>query len=157
VPVQWFRRTKGVNGQSPLPEFPPRWFAGVGHGWRLRFAAVAHRGLRACALVPAHQRCKRTVAATGIPAKLVRRGQARMATAVCGGAHRGLRARSLIAAHRGPRRTVAAWVRRFTISGETGPHIDYSRSTDHPRCALGPRFFRDRLLGKTCRVLRPRL
>jgi hypothetical protein len=156
VPVQSFRRTKGVNGQSPLPEFPPRWFAGGRARMATAVCGGVHRGLRARSLVAAHRGPNGQ--SPEFPPRWFAGGRARMVTAVCGGAHRGLRARSSVAAHRGPRRTVAATrVLRFTISGETGSHIGYSRSTYHPRCALGPRFFRDHLLGKTCRVLRPRL
>jgi hypothetical protein len=58
------RKNKGVR----------RWQA---LGWArmaTAFCGRAHWGLRACASVSAHQGRKRTVAATGIPAKVVRRG-----------------------------------------------------------------------------------
>jgi hypothetical protein len=47
---------------------------GLGHEWRLHFGAAARRGLRSRPISPSRQGPKRTVAATGIPAKVVRTG-----------------------------------------------------------------------------------
>ena len=62
VSVHRFRPVRGVNGQSPLPDYSQ---GGSPGGWArvaTAFAAVAHQRLRDCALVSADQECKRTVA-----------------------------------------------------------------------------------------------
>src|ERR1700733_16204003 len=80
----------------------------VGHGWRLRFAAVAHQGLRGCALVSGDQGCKWTVAATGLAPRWVAAGGHGWRLRFVAAAHQGLRGCALVSADQGCKRTVAA-------------------------------------------------